>query len=163
MDKSLLETDDQKVHKTPTLSNFEDEKENIVRDYFDRKHFYESQKIGILETVKLNGDEKWELDELYEIKEQLNFLKNQLSSLDIKVWHSHTQFTHKASDIIPTLKNNFQPEVCTQAWCKFREILCKFPQLVDLENEEFNSFHLCEAPGAFVASLNFYLANKGCL
>ena len=43
-----------------------------------------------------------------------------------------------------------------QAWSKLQEILWTF-KVVPETAIKFNSVHLCEAPGAFVASLNHFL------
>ncbi|OWK61685.1 Cap-specific mRNA (nucleoside-2'-O-)-methyltransferase 2 [Lonchura striata] len=57
------------------------------------------------------------------------------------------------------VKKCVNAELCTQAWCKFHEILCSFSLLPEeaLQDGELNSVHLCEAPGAFIASLNHFL------
>ncbi|KAJ7320077.1 hypothetical protein JRQ81_019588 [Phrynocephalus forsythii] len=100
-----------------------------------------------------------EFSSLVALKESLNEVKNRLSDKRLDEWHQHTSFTNKAGKIIAHLKKSVNAELCTQAWCKFHEILCSFPLLPceALENGELNSIHLCEAPGAFIASLNHYL------
>lgn len=49
-----------------------------------------------------------------------------------------------------------------QAWCKFYEILKNFPIIPDgnIQDKMLKSLHLCEAPGAFVCSLNHYLVSE---
>jgi len=55
-------------------------------------------------------------------------------------------------------------EVCTQAWCKFHEVLGTFPAITQLSaTGDLNSVHLCEAPGAFITSLNHFLVCQGSL
>lgn len=44
-----------------------------------------------------------------------------------------------------------------QGWTKLHEILWSFINVVPESQLKFNSVHLCEAPGAFVASLNHFL------
>ncbi|XP_067905916.1 cap-specific mRNA (nucleoside-2'-O-)-methyltransferase 2 [Heterodontus francisci] len=96
---------------------------------------------------------------LQALKESLNDVKNQLSDKELEKWHEHTAFTNRAGKVIPHVKRTMDAELCTQAWCKFHEILCTFPLLPEeaLQNGELNSVHLCEAPGAFIASLNHRL------
>uniref|UniRef100_A0A6J0VFM6 Cap-specific mRNA (nucleoside-2'-O-)-methyltransferase 2 n=1 Tax=Pogona vitticeps TaxID=103695 RepID=A0A6J0VFM6_9SAUR len=100
-----------------------------------------------------------EFGSLVALKNSLNEVKNKLSDKRLDEWHQHTSFTNKAGKIIAYLKKSVNAELCTQAWCKFHEILCRFPLLPceALQNGELNSVHLCEAPGAFIASLNHYL------
>ena len=53
----------------------------------------------------------------------------------------------------------------TQAWCKFYEILSSYDiiqrGLYAKEAKPFTSVHLCEAPGAFVTSLNHFMKTHG--
>uniref|UniRef100_A0A8C6VN43 Adrift-type SAM-dependent 2'-O-MTase domain-containing protein n=1 Tax=Naja naja TaxID=35670 RepID=A0A8C6VN43_NAJNA len=93
------------------------------------------------------------------LKDSLNEVKNKLSDKQLDEWHQHTSFTNKAGKVIAHVKKSVSAELCTQAWCKFHEIVCSFPLLPSdaLQNGELNSVHLCEAPGAFIASLNHYL------
>ncbi|NWX39661.1 CMTR2 methyltransferase, partial [Steatornis caripensis] len=100
-----------------------------------------------------------EFNSLLALKDSMNEVKNQLSDKNLDEWHQHTSFTNKAGKIIPHVKKSVNAELCTQAWCKFHEILCSFPLLPEeaLQDGELNSVHLCEAPGAFIASLNHYL------
>ncbi len=61
--------------------------------------------------------------------------------------------------IISTDVNNVLFVLSLQAWCKFYEIVYQLkliPKSARLENKLY-TIHLCEAPGAFVASLNHYL------
>ncbi|XP_039194050.1 cap-specific mRNA (nucleoside-2'-O-)-methyltransferase 2 [Crotalus tigris] len=93
------------------------------------------------------------------LKDSLNEVKNKLSDKQLDEWHQHTSFTNKAGKVIAHVKKLVNAELCTQAWCKFHEVVCSFPLLPSdaLQNGELNSVHLCEAPGAFIASLNHYL------
>ncbi|XP_064602551.1 cap-specific mRNA (nucleoside-2'-O-)-methyltransferase 2-like [Liolophura sinensis] len=100
------------------------------------------------------------LETLGQFKTDLNNLKDKLSDKDIRQWHEHTNFTNLAGGVIQACKQRFRPELCTQAWCKFYEIVSVFP-LVCLQKETLVSVHLCEAPGAFVTSFNHYLSSQG--
>lgn len=96
---------------------------------------------------------------LQELKASLNAVKNQLSDKNIQVWHQHTNFTNRAGKVIAAVRTAANAEICTQAWCKFYEILGTFKLLPEeaLQNCELNSVHLCEAPGAFITALNQYV------
>ncbi|KAJ8339697.1 hypothetical protein SKAU_G00343300 [Synaphobranchus kaupii] len=99
---------------------------------------------------------------LQALKDSLNEVKNQLSDKNLEVWHQHTSFTNRAGKVIAHVRAAANAEICTQAWCKFYEILVTFSLVPDraLQNGELNSVHLCEAPGAFIASLNHYLKSN---
>uniref|UniRef100_A0A3B5LVL3 Cap-specific mRNA (nucleoside-2'-O-)-methyltransferase 2 n=1 Tax=Xiphophorus couchianus TaxID=32473 RepID=A0A3B5LVL3_9TELE len=96
---------------------------------------------------------------LQELKASLNAVKNQLSDKNIQVWHQHTNSTNRAGKVIAAVRSAANAEICTQAWCKFYEILGTFDLLPEeaLQNGELNSVHLCEAPGAFITALNHYM------
>ncbi|MEE6524035.1 hypothetical protein FKM82_023231 [Ascaphus truei] len=108
------------------------------------------------------SSEHEEFDQLLSLKDSLNNVKNLLSDKKLGDWHRHTSFTNKAGRIIPEVRRATNAELCTQAWCKFHEIVCSFPLLPTeaLWNHEINTIHLCEAPGAFIASLNHYLKTQ---
>ncbi|XP_021484817.1 cap-specific mRNA (nucleoside-2'-O-)-methyltransferase 2-like [Meriones unguiculatus] len=100
-----------------------------------------------------------EFSAFLDLKNSLNEVKNLLSDKKLDEWHKHTAFTNKAGKIISHVKRAVNAELCTQAWCKFQEILCSFPVIPPeaFQEGKLNSVHLCEAPGAFIASLNHYL------
>lgn len=73
-------------------------------------------------------------------------------------WHNHTQYTNPAGNIVGQLKRRIRPELCTQAWAKFFEILSNFNILTEVPSHtNLRSVHLCEAPGAFITGLNHFL------
>lgn len=96
---------------------------------------------------------------LQALKASLNDVKNQLSDKNVQVWHQHTNSTNRAGKVIATVRSAANAEICTQAWCKFFEILGTFNLLPELalQNGELNTVHLCEAPGAFITALNHYI------
>ncbi len=98
------------------------------------------------------------------LREDLNRVKGLLNRLPLPVWHAHTAAQNPAGDVILTLRKTTRPELLTQAWCKFTEVLSRYPELLPVRclegNETFVSAHLCEAPGAFVSALNHFLASK---
>ncbi|XP_070255168.1 cap-specific mRNA (nucleoside-2'-O-)-methyltransferase 2 [Myotis yumanensis] len=100
-----------------------------------------------------------EFNVFLDLKNSLNEVKNLLSDKKLDEWHEHTASTNKAGKIISYVRKSVNAELCTQAWCKFHEILCSFPVIPQeaFQNGKLNSLHLCEAPGAFIASLNHYL------
>lgn len=96
---------------------------------------------------------------LQALKASLNAVKNQLSDKNVQVWHQHTNSTNRAGKVMTAVRSVANAEICTQAWCKFYEILATFRLLPveALHSGELNTVHLCEAPGAFVTALNHYL------
>ncbi|XP_038663070.1 cap-specific mRNA (nucleoside-2'-O-)-methyltransferase 2 isoform X2 [Scyliorhinus canicula] len=138
-------------------------------DYSD-SNFYEIKELFNKRfTFKNPSDKPWCLSdigedqagdschsaELQKLKESLNNVKNELGDKELAKWHQHTGFTNRAGKVISSVRRFMNAELCTQAWCKFHEILCTFSLLP--EDKELNSVHLCEAPGAFIASLNHFL------
>ena len=136
---------------------------------------------SLSEKEILTTSENWSYNTLQGFKTKLNSVKSELNEFELYEWHQHTtamnpvciykscfvfcQHFHnytlsfQSGSVIATVKRQIHPELCTQAWCKFYEILSKFPQLALINSEArvFKSLHLCEAPGAFVTSLNHFL------
>ncbi|KAL7069926.1 hypothetical protein ACQ4LE_010737 [Meloidogyne hapla] len=134
-----------------------------------------------------NGKElaKAELDGFFSrmelIKEALNAVKSRVHSLVLtkadvlERWRSFTSFTHPMRHLPRQLllkcEKGKELHLCTQAYCKFLQIAASKPELlrpraISLEGGEqcngtktLKSFHLCEAPGAFVLALKHCLAS----
>lgn len=100
--------------------------------------------------------------QLQALKASLNAVKNQLSDKNVQVWHQHTNSTNRAGKVMGAVRSAANAEICTQAWCKFFEILGSFNLLPveALQNGELNTVHLCEAPGAFITALNHYIKTR---
>ncbi|KAG9474757.1 hypothetical protein GDO78_003297 [Eleutherodactylus coqui] len=113
-------------------------------------------------TAELLSSDHEEFTYLLSLKESLNAVKNLLSDKKLDDWHRHTSFTNRAGRIVPEVRRGANAELCTQAWCKFHEIIYTYPLLPNtaLWSYELNTLHLCEAPGAFVSSLNHYLKTQ---
>lgn len=129
------------------------------------KHFTisDNETVTLPEPESMFKEEPWQRDELQTLKNELNNVKSRLNNFNLQKWRIHTNKMNKARNVFLRLKNNIQPELMTQAWCKFYEIVCNYP-LVPLEKipyesnrRHFVSVHLCEAPGAFVTALNHWL------
>ncbi|XP_076654146.1 cap methyltransferase 2 isoform X2 [Halictus rubicundus] len=103
----------------------------------------------------------WNIEELQTLKHELNDIKSSLNNYNIEQWHLHTTNRNSARNVMSYLRKQVEPEFLTQAWCKFYEIVSSFPLIpiahIDNNNGYFKSVHLCEAPGAFVTSLNHWL------
>ncbi|XP_066591337.1 cap-specific mRNA (nucleoside-2'-O-)-methyltransferase 2 isoform X1 [Prorops nasuta] len=110
-------------------------------------------------TEYLFVSRQWVIPELQKIKTKLNYTKSLLNNFELTNWQLHTAKRNKAGSVQWYVKKTISPEFVTQAWCKFHEIICTYP-LISYEaitQQEFTSVHLCEAPGAFVTSLNHWL------
>ena len=125
--------------------------------------------INLSESSEKSGDqfetsfnvlkELWTEEKYIGMKNELNELKNNLNDKNLISWHNHTRSVNLAGGISAEIQREFRPELCTQAWCKFYEIATTY---LHLEEKEFLfSVHLCEAPGAFVTSLNHYMLSSG--
>lgn len=100
---------------------------------------------------------QWELPALQELKADLNRTKSMLNCMEPVEWRRHTAWMNRAGHVLPQVRRTANPTLLTQAWCKFFEILYEF-HIAD--RESLRSFHLCEAPGAFVAALQHYLQDR---
>ncbi|XP_043475485.1 cap-specific mRNA (nucleoside-2'-O-)-methyltransferase 2 isoform X1 [Leptopilina heterotoma] len=104
-------------------------------------------------------EDAWHIKELYDIKSILNDTKSKLNNYRLNEWSEHTRKRNKAGSVIYFIDKRIEPEFVTQAWCKFYEIVSRFPLVPNnaITNKSFTSVHLCEAPGAFITSLNHWL------
>ena len=69
----------------------------------------------------------WEIEELQKLKRDLNNVKSKLNNYSFAEWHKHTSLRNKAKDVERRVSKEFDPEFVTQAWCKFHEIVSKYP------------------------------------
>ncbi|NXE55546.1 CMTR2 methyltransferase, partial [Casuarius casuarius] len=150
------------VDQTPKLEKFTPDILAEIEKLFAKKFSYTkpaNNEWQLPDPSDAFTCDHMEFNSLLALKDSMNEVKNQLSDKNLDEWHQHTSFTNKAGKIIPHVKKSVNAELCTQAWCKFHEIVCSFPLLPEeaLQDGELNSVHLCEAPGAFIASLNHYL------
>ncbi|CAJ0940951.1 unnamed protein product [Ranitomeya imitator] len=134
-----------------------------IQNLFDKRFTYNKQRDWHLPAASeiLSSDHK-EFSRFLALKDSLNQVKNLLSDKKLDAWHQHTSFTNKAGRIVSEVRRQANAELCTQAWCKFHEILCSYPLLPNtaLWSFELNTLHLCEAPGAFISSLNHYMKTQ---
>ncbi|XP_069822487.1 cap-specific mRNA (nucleoside-2'-O-)-methyltransferase 2 isoform X1 [Dendropsophus ebraccatus] len=134
-----------------------------IKSLFNKQFKYNKQEDWHLpQTSEILSSDHKEFSRLLILKESLNKVKNLLSDKKLDDWHRHTSFTNKAGKIVPEVRRQANAELCTQAWCKFHEIICRYPLLPStaLWSYELNTLHLCEAPGAFISSLNHYLKTQ---
>lgn len=142
-------------------SKLSDLERRLVESQFEKTFSYKKDDS---EDYKLlvAGEELcsvWTVPEYIAVKNELNRLKNNLNDKDMLSWHEHTRNVNLAGNIGSEIRAHMKPELCTQAWCKFYEIASRYLKFEDLQG--LVSVHLCEAPGAFVTSLNQYLYTKG--
>ncbi|XP_055387054.1 cap-specific mRNA (nucleoside-2'-O-)-methyltransferase 2 [Condylostylus longicornis] len=131
-------------------------KEFPIDSLFEKKIRYLKQSNWILPHANdlfCTDSTNEEVDALQQLKSSLNYTKSKLNDYPIERWSKHTYHRDPASEVKSALKY-MGAEFVTQAWCKFYECLEQF-EIVS--SSEFNSLHLCEAPGAFITALNQYL------
>lgn len=104
----------------------------------------------------------WKIKSLESLKSKLNFHKSQLNDFSIEEWSSHTRRRNPAGEVCWKIRCVINPEFLTQAWTKFYECASTY-NIVPLEAvsaKDMVSLHLCEAPGAFITSLNHFLKHN---
>ncbi|CAF1297361.1 unnamed protein product [Rotaria sordida] len=114
---------------------------------------------SMLLSENLFKTNRWDIEELIQLKQKLNDTRNRLNEKDIKVWKQHTSKTNMTGRIVWSLRDQNHIEMCTNAWIKMAEIFSKYDNLIprDLPDDQtFRTLHVCEAPGAFICATNFY-------
>lgn len=153
--------------RTPfTAKNSSRRKKQTANEHIDnlfRKHFpiVNNEHYSLPEPKLMFKDCLWKVEELQSLKNELNNVKSYLDNYDGKEWQLHTKLRNIAKNVMTRLRIDIEPELLTQAWCKFYEIVSSFPLVpldhINSNNKCFTSIHLCEAPGAFITSLNHWL------
>lgn len=103
------------------------------------------------------ADVSWDCPELTRMKADLNKTKSLLNDMEPIAWRRHTSWTNRAANVLHRVRRAASPDLLTQAWCKFYELLHEFGLA---RADPLRSFHLCEAPGAFIAALQHYLRSE---
>ncbi|KAJ3619379.1 hypothetical protein MTP99_005064 [Tenebrio molitor] len=131
-----------------------------IRHLFEKKINFENNENFALPTEVYTCN-KWSIPSFQSHKQELNNTKSLLNQFDLEEWSRHTRQRDYSSYVIRFVKQKFQAELVTQAWCKFYECLCNYPVIPKeaINLNFFSSVHLCEAPGAFVSALNHYIAS----
>ena len=93
---------------------------------------------------------------IIDTKEQ-NCINN--NSNDIVDWNKLTDYIDLYRHLKTIIMWKFDAEIVTNSWLKFYEII-ENENLVEQNINKFDSFHICEAPGSFVSSLNHYIFTK---
>ena len=58
--------------------------------------------------------EPFQVEGLLEIKKKLNELKSRLDEVEPVSWSRHTHFTNRSGIVVPAVRRDFEPEMCTQ-------------------------------------------------
>jgi hypothetical protein len=106
--------------------------------------------------------------ELINSKMMLNHIKRSMDTKPSNVnghkenyfysWENLSNTLHNYSHIKKILIATYKAEIVTNAWMKMYEILNLSPDLISKKTTK--SFHICEAPGAFISALNHYLGGQ---
>lgn len=125
-----------------------------VAAFFEKKYTFRKNSEWKLPNPEQCFQSKYSIPSLQALKDQLNEVKAQLNNYAIEEWHKHTTQRNPGRSVVANIKRSIGAELVTVAFCKFYEILNQFPIV---KESSLNSVHLCEAPGAFITSLNHYL------
>ncbi|KAE9414020.1 hypothetical protein Angca_008511, partial [Angiostrongylus cantonensis] len=99
------------------------------------------------------------------VADEINTLKGRIGTVcaadhdELRKWRLHTQETHPLSAAPKLLREHYNCKRTSQSYCKFLEILVRFPFLIRnrFYSQPFRSFHLCEAPGHFISALDRFI------
>jgi len=130
---------------------------DILQVQFNKRYTFQEGRSAEPKSNPYSA-EYWLDDSLQAFKTRLNTCKSKLNNLQLNKWHKHTKRMNPAAMVPNMLREQVKPELLTQAWEKFYECFETFD--LGPKNNEFNSLHLCEAPGAFVTSLNHGLVQN---
>ncbi|XP_017125352.1 cap-specific mRNA (nucleoside-2'-O-)-methyltransferase 2 [Drosophila elegans] len=147
--------------KPHPMADYQAIRHSELEQLFEKKFHY--QKPRGIESWQLPSQDGALFSEFYQfealqgLREQLNAMKSRLNDYGVQEWSAHTNRRDPSGEVSWRLKNDTKAEFVTVAWCKFFECLHRYPLI---KTPVVNTLHLCEAPGAFIASLNHYLHSK---
>lgn len=129
---------------------------------------YKFDKYNLDKKLKFNkeGDYRLSVDELHAIKRKLNRIKRLIDTKEQFVFNDLDQDIvdwNKLTDCIDVYRNlkkvlswKYNTEMTTNAWMKFYEIVSS-ENLFNKRKKSIKCFHVCEAPGAFISSMNHFV------
>jgi len=140
----------------------------LSHELFNKQYIYQNHsgkpwKLKLPASTSANchnPDIETELQCLLSLKHELNTVKSSLNDFDILEWSNHTNFTNASAKVLPHLRKHIHPELATQAWCKFYELLSYGNVVPSSAKSGLCSVHLCEAPGGFICALNHFLKSS---
>lgn len=151
--------DNHLLHSGPSYNRKNDYQDEL-KEFFNKKfqfRFANDWRLPDLATWFTASP--WKAKQLDVLKNRLNFNKSQLNDFNIEEWSCHTRKRNPAGEVGWKIRSSINPEFLTQAWTKFYECAYTYDIVprVAVEEQKMVSLHLCEAPGAFITSLNHYL------
>jgi hypothetical protein len=103
-------------------------------ELFDKKKNFPTvpylKDKSLLLSENLFTSDRWEINELMQLKQKLNNTRNRLNEKDIKVWKQHTSKTNMTGRVVWSLRDQNNIEMCTNAWIKMAEIFSKYNNLI---------------------------------
>nr|WBF70644.1 putative FtsJ-like methyltransferase [Megavirus caiporensis] len=143
---------------------------NINTQIYDIVTSKKKHNIKLSKLESITGNKYY--SEIYKLKSILNYHKRVMDTKPSRIfneeryianyeeqcltWDSLTYKLDTYRQIKRSLKNDFGAELVTNAWIKLYEILHEFNYLIP-DKTVIKTFHLCEAPGAFISATNHYL------
>ncbi len=75
---------------------------------------YDEWKLPDLSNWFVDSRDPFQVDELLEIKKELKEVKSRLDDVELSSWLRHTQFSNQTGVVIPAVRRDYEPEMCTQ-------------------------------------------------
>jgi cold shock CspA family protein len=106
---------------------------------------------GLPDVNALFSTVRFEVAKAKQFSADLSAIKSQLDEKDIRVWKGHTKKTLLNKEVTIAVRDRIRAEMCTIAFLKMFEMLSAYDLVVPPMNgkfcDNFNTLHLCEAPG----------------
>lgn len=160
-------------HTKNGLYQIKDMKSEIFRESYVKKinekkpykNIYNPTTDNIFKNYNLLEKKRSELNYFKRVMDTkpsniFGSIKNNYDEMNFVLWEHITSKIEMCYDIRNVIKNKYYGEMVTNAWIKFYEILNIFGKTLFGGKKKVKSFHICEAPGAFISALNHYLSNN---
>lgn len=90
------------------------------------------------------------------------FISNQINNNNNNYFITWEDLTYALDsyNMAKKILKEHKVEMLTNAWMKMYEILYNVMDEIIYQKKNIKTFHLCEAPGAYISAFNYYLSNK---
>lgn len=130
--------------------------DNMIKFLFKKRN---CQKLVIMKT-NINSFTLEKFNILNKLAIKFSNASRVIDYRDEENYYKFKKITaYYKSSLSKIIHHKYNGEYVTQAWLKMYEILSTFP-VIDSKNPKFKSFHMCEAPGAFILATNHYVHTK---
>jgi hypothetical protein len=122
--------------------------ENVETPHLDKIFVLQTRAQALPPVGNIFSKSCFETAKAQKCSKALNDIKSQLDEKNIQGWKEHTEKTLLNKDVTLAVRDRVRAEMCTIEFLKMYEMLAAYDLVVPTQDmNQFNTLHLCEAPG----------------